>query len=155
MEVRETAACGITEREFAIDVTETEIISLYKFVKDGKLMGAKCEECGQLLVPPKPMCTNCFSKALSWKELPTRGELLTYTVIHVAPKRFESLTPYIVGVVKFEEGAQLPGMIKNVASNAIHVGMNLSVDFAKEPVSEKWPPWSRYYFTPTTDSTRP
>ena len=33
MEVRETAACGITEREFAIDLTETEIISLYKFVK--------------------------------------------------------------------------------------------------------------------------
>jgi len=33
MEVRETAACGVTEREFAIDLTETEIEKLYKVIK--------------------------------------------------------------------------------------------------------------------------
>ena len=118
-------------------------------------MGAKCGECGQLLVPPKPMCPNCFSKALSWKELPTRGELLTYTVIHVAPKQFQPMTPYVVGVVKLEEDAQLPGMIKNVALDAVQVGMSLSVDFDREPVSEGWPQWSRFYFKPLADSAKP
>ena len=124
------------------------IESFYKFVKEGKLMGAKCGKCGKLLVPPKPMCPNCLSKVLSWEELPKLGELLTYTVIHVAPKQFQSMAPYVVGVVKFEEGAQLPGIIKNVALEAVQVGMSLAVDFDRETMSEEWPQWPRYYFKP-------
>ena len=124
------------------------IESFYKFVEKGKLMGAQCDKCGQLLVPPRPMCPNCLSKALSWKELPKRGELLTYTIIHVAPKQFQSMAPYVVGVVKFEEGAQLPGIIKNVALDAVKVGMRLVIDFDRETMSEEWPQWPRYYFKP-------
>ena len=32
MEVRETAACGVAEREFAIDFMENEIVKFYKFL---------------------------------------------------------------------------------------------------------------------------
>ena len=124
------------------------IESFYKFVEKGKLMGAKCGKCGQLHVPPKPMCPNCLSKALRWKELPNRGELLTYTIIHVAPKQFQTIAPYVVGVIKLEEGAQLPGIIKNVALDAVKVGMNLAIDFCSETMSKEWPQWPRYYFKP-------
>ncbi len=34
MEVKETAACGISEREFAIDLSETEITKFYKMLKN-------------------------------------------------------------------------------------------------------------------------
>ena len=125
------------------------IESFYNFVREGKLMGVKCAKCGQVLVPPKPMCPSCFSKELKWKELPKRGKLLTYTVIHVSPKQFQSMAPYVVGVVKLEENAQLPGMIKNVALDAVKVGMELMVGFDKETVSTEWPQWPRYYFKPT------
>ena len=124
------------------------IESFYRFVKEGKLMGARCDKCGQILVPPRPMCPNCFSKDLSWKELPRQGKLLTYTIIHVSPKQFQSMAPYAVGIVKFEEGAQLPGALRNVALDAVKVGMNLTVDFEKETTSEEWPQWPRYYFKP-------
>lgn len=30
MEVRETAACGVAEREFAVDMVEHEIVKFYK-----------------------------------------------------------------------------------------------------------------------------
>ncbi len=123
------------------------IESFYKFVKEGKLMGAKCSECGQLLVPPKPMCTKCFSKNLSWKDLPKQGKLLTYTVIHVSAKQFQHLTPYAVGIVELESGAQLPGMIRDVDLSKVKIGMNLTVAFEGEkPASEEWPQWTRYYF---------
>jgi len=126
------------------------IESFYKFVKERKLMGTKCKKCGTLSVPPKPMCPKCLSKDLSWKKLPKEGTLLTYTIIHVAPKKFQSLTPYAVGIVKLEENAKLPGMIKEVNLNEIHVGMSLVVGFDEEAVSEKWPQWPRYYFKPLT-----
>ena len=124
------------------------IESFYNFVKEGKLMGAKCNKCGNLSVPPKPMCPKCFSKDLTWKELPKQGTLLTYTVIHVSPQRFQQLTPYAVGIVKLEEGAQLPGMIRNVDLGKLKIGMTLAVGFDKELMSEEWPQWSRYYFKP-------
>jgi len=124
------------------------IESFYNFVKEGKLMGAECNKCGNLSVPPKPMCPKCFSKDLTWKELPKQGTLLTYTVIHVSPQRFQQLTPYAVGIVKLEEGAQLPGMIRNVDLGKLKIGMTLAVGFDKELMSEEWPQWSRYYFKP-------
>lgn len=124
------------------------IESFYKFVKEGKLMSAKCKKCGTVLAPPKPMCTNCFSKELKWKELPQKGKLLTYTVIHVSPKKFQSLAPYAVGIIKLDEGAQLPGIMRNIDLDKIRVGMDLEVDFEKESISEEWPHWPRYYFKP-------
>jgi hypothetical protein len=122
------------------------IESFYQFIKEGKLMGARCNKCGKLLVPPKSMCPKCLSKDLRWTELPKEGKLLTYTIIHVSPKQFQALTPYAVGIVKLEEDAQLPGMIKGIALDKIKVGMNLAVDFDTDHVTDEWPQWPRYYF---------
>lgn len=124
------------------------IESFYKFIEEGKLLGAKCSKCGKLLVPPKPMCPECFSKDLKWKELPKQGKLLTYTVIHVSPKKFQQLAPYAVGIIELEEGARLPGMMRNVDLDKIKVGMNLAVYVDKGQISEEWPQWPRYYFKP-------
>lgn len=123
--------------------------SFYKFVKEKKLMAAQCNKCGTVILPPRPMCPKCFSKDLRWKESPLKGKLLTYTVIHVSPQQFQSLTPYPVGIVEFENGAHLPGMIKNIAINQIKIGMNLTVDFEDTPTSTAaWPQWTRYHFKP-------
>lgn len=119
----------------------------YKFVNDGKLMAAKCKNCGTLLLPPRPMCTKCFSTDLEWFELQKRGRLLTYTVIHVAPVQFQSMVPYAVGIVRLQDGLNLPGMIRGIKPEKIKVGMDLVVDFDKTLPSQ-WPIWPRYFFWP-------
>jgi uncharacterized OB-fold protein len=127
------------------------IESFYKFVQEGKLMAAKCSKCGKLHVPPRPMCPKCFSKELEWKELPNKGKLVTYTVIHVSPKHFQKLTPYAVGIIELQSGAQLPGMIRDAAVDDLQIGMELTVNFEKDLASsEDWPQWPRYYFKPMT-----
>lgn len=126
------------------------IESFYKFVKEKKLMGAQCNKCGNLILPPRPMCPKCFSKDLTWKESPKQGKLLTYTVIHVSPQQFQSLTPYAVGIVELVNGAHLVGMIKGVAIDQIKIGMNLTLGFEDAPATATtaWPLWSRYHFKP-------
>jgi len=125
------------------------IESFYKFVGEGKLMGAKCNKCGEVMLPPRTVCTRCYSKDLRWVELKGRGKLLTYTVIHVSPKQFEALAPYPVGIVKLEEGPQLLGMIRNIERDKIKVGMSLTVDFEKPSTTRtEWPTWPRYHFRP-------
>jgi hypothetical protein len=128
------------------------IESFYKFVSEGKLMAAKCRQCGRLLVPPRPMCTDCYSKDLEWTQLKGEGKLLTYTIIHVSPKQFEGMIPYAVGIVKLAEGPQLPGMIRGIESDKIRVGMKLGVEFDTALPSE-WPQWPRYHFKPLRETS--
>ncbi len=134
-------------RPFTID-------SFYKFVGEGKIMAAKCNKCGAMMLPPKPVCTKCYSKDLTWVPVPNKGNLLTYTVIHVAPKQFEAQAPYHIGIVKLGQGLQLLGMIRGVEPNQIKIGMELAVDFEETPNKQatevdQWPQWTRYYFKPT------
>ncbi|UCC57877.1 MAG: Zn-ribbon domain-containing OB-fold protein [Candidatus Bathyarchaeum sp.] len=123
------------------------VSSFYKFVSEKKLMAAKCDKCGTILLPPKPMCTKCLSTNLEWIELEGVGKLLSYTIIYVAPVQFQSLAPYIVGIVELKSGLRLPGMIRGVEQEEIRVGMDLKIDFDTS-VSSQWPAWPRYFFRP-------
>ena len=123
------------------------VSSFYEFVSEKRLMAAKCIECGTVSLPPKPMCTKCLSTNLKWIELDGAVKLLSYTVIHVAPEQFQSLTPYSVGIVDFKSGLRLPGMICDVKPEDLRVGMELKICF-NASTSAQWPAWSRYFFRP-------
>ena len=42
------------------------IEQFYRFVNEGKLMGAKCKKCGKIMLPPRPICIQCYSENLEW-----------------------------------------------------------------------------------------
>ncbi len=123
------------------------IEQFYRFIAEKKLMAVKCEDCGSMFVPPRPMCTTCFSKELAWTQLDTKGELITYTVIYIAPEQFQPIAPYAYGIIELKDGLRLPGMIKGVEHEKIEVGMELEVDFDTN-ISAVWPEWPRYFFKP-------
>jgi uncharacterized OB-fold protein len=124
------------------------IEQFYKHILQGKLMGCKCKKCGKIHLPPRPLCDRCYSKDFEWVELPQNGRLLTYTVICVAPKQFQEMAPYAVGIVELENGIKIPGMIRGVAIEQIRVGMPLTIDFGTCVATQEWPQWPRYYFKP-------
>ncbi|MEM2888057.1 MAG: Zn-ribbon domain-containing OB-fold protein [Candidatus Bathyarchaeia archaeon] len=123
------------------------IEQFFKFLKEKKLMATKCTNCGKLHLPPKPICSNCYSKQIQWIQLETKGQLLTYTVIHIAPEQFQKNTPYAFGIVELKNGLRLPGIIKGIDHENLKIGTELEVDFDTEP-SPNWPQWPRYYFKP-------
>jgi len=123
------------------------IEQFYKFIGERKLMAAKCRSCASLTLPPRNVCPKCFSTELEWVELKKRGKLATYTVVHVPPVQFQSISPYAVGIIKLEDGPHLLGMIRGVKPEEIKVGMNLTVDFDTNLPSH-WPMWPRYFFRP-------
>jgi hypothetical protein len=124
------------------------IEQFYKFIAQGKLMAGKCQKCGKIHLPPRPLCDNCYSQTFTWVTVPNEGKLLTYTVIHIAPQQFQDAAPYAVGIVQLENGAKLPGMITNVPHDQLKVGMNLTVDFTACDSNQPWPQWPRYCFKP-------
>ena len=124
------------------------IEQFYKFLQQSKLMAGKCLKCGKIHLPPRPLCDNCYSTEFQWVEISGKGKLLTYSVIHVAPPQFQSLTPYTVGIIELEGGLKIPGMIQNLKQEQLKIGMPLTVDFGTCSTSQQWPQWNRYSFKP-------
>ena len=118
----------------------------YKFLAQGKLMAGKCVKCGKIHLPPRPLCDNCYSKLFEWMQVNGKGKLVTYTVINVAPAQFQALAPYSVGIVEFENGLRIPGMIQGVTQQELRIGMELTLDFGTCSTSQQWPQWQRYCF---------
>ncbi|MFC1822469.1 Zn-ribbon domain-containing OB-fold protein [Thermodesulfobacteriota bacterium] len=49
-------------------------------LRDNKrILGIKCPDCNQVIVPARPVCVRCFKKTENWIEVSNIGELLTYT----------------------------------------------------------------------------
>jgi uncharacterized OB-fold protein len=124
------------------------IEQFYKFLANGKLMAGKCQRCGKIHLPPRPLCDNCFSQKFMWTEVSGKGKLVTYTVIYIAPQQFQALAPYAVGIVQLENGLKIPGMISGVASEQLKIGMDLTIDFGTCSTKQAWPQWPRYCFKP-------
>jgi uncharacterized OB-fold protein len=125
------------------------IEEFYKNINQGKLLAGKCRKCGKVHLPPRPLCNSCYSEEFEWVEVPAKGKLLTYTIIHIAPSQFQSMAPYPIGIVELEGGLRLPGMIRDVKPEEIRIGMSLSLDFGTCQMTQPWPRWPRYYFKPS------
>jgi uncharacterized OB-fold protein len=124
------------------------IEQFYKFLMQGKLMAGKCLKCGKIHLPPRPLCDNCYGTEFQWVQVSGRGKLLTYTVIHVAPQQFQSLTPYIIGIVELENGLRIPGAIQGLTQEQMKIGMELTVDFSTCSTPQSWPQWPKYCLKP-------
>ncbi len=126
--------------------TQFTIEQFSKHIGQGKMIGGKCRKCGKIHFPPRPLCDECFSEKFDWIEISPKGKLLTYTIIHVAAQPFQPMVPYAVGIVEFEHGLKIPGIIKDVAPENIKIEMPVTIAFDACTATGQWPQWSRYYF---------
>ena len=148
--MRATTNTKLHDPEFVRDEEGTIIPTVenfYNYCSLRRLMGSRCKKCGMLACPPRRICQGCLGAETEWVELNGTGALLTYTIIHFPPTHFQSLAPYAVGIVKLDEGPNLPAMIKNVNFEKLKIGIPLQIDFEISS-PEDWPKWPRYYFKP-------
>lgn len=83
-------------------------------LKQDRLLGLKCQQCGTITVPPKIVCSKCDNTGLEVVELSGRGTIQTFTTIFVPPEGREAEAPYIVVLVELEEGPWLMGNLGGV-----------------------------------------
>jgi len=56
----------------------------FKAIKDNSvIMGAKCDKCGVVYLPPRLYCEVCFSELKEWVDVGKRGYVYTYTIAYV------------------------------------------------------------------------
>ena len=105
----------------------TKVDEFADFLHKGKLMGTKCKKCGEQYFPPRADCLKCMDDKFEWVEYSGRGTLNSFTTIHAAPKGFDDIAPYTLGIVDLEEGGRLIAWINDVAKKDIKIGMKIKV----------------------------
>ena len=67
---------------------------------EGKVLGIRCEVCGRVLAPPRPICDRDFVEpAGGWVELGTEGTLELFTIMYLAIDGLPE-PPYVLAYVK-------------------------------------------------------
>ncbi|MDP4651461.1 MAG: Zn-ribbon domain-containing OB-fold protein [Haliea sp.] len=96
----------------------------------GELRLQRCGHCGTHQFYPRIMCGSCLSDDLEWAAASGRGEILSFTVVRrPISKAYEA--PYVVALIKLEEGPTLMSHVVGCASEAVAVGLTVRVKFAR------------------------
>jgi len=106
----------------------TKVAEFARHLKDGRLMGSLCGECGYTTFPPRADCPQCLSEKFSYVEMGGEGVLVTFTRIEAVPAGFEDVAPFICGVIDLKEcGRLLAWFGETIPEHEIEIGMQVQV----------------------------
>jgi uncharacterized OB-fold protein len=83
-------------------------------LKQNKLLGLKCKDCGAITVPPKMVCGRCAGSEMEIIELKGSGRIKTFTTVFVAAEGREEEVPYIIIMVELDDGPWIMGNLEGV-----------------------------------------
>ena len=120
---------------------ELTLAAYRRNLAEGRLTGARCLECGELTLPPKPFCSRCHANRMEAVDFTGEGSVTGFTSVFVpgpdmAAKGYGPGNPYVAALVTLTEG---PGVAARVAApdpgapdGGVHVGMSVTADFVAE-----------------------
>jgi uncharacterized OB-fold protein len=95
---------------------------------EGQLMVLRCDDCGHYVFVPDPMCPKCQSISLTWVQSSGEGQIDSYTTVY-RPQQPAFSVPYVVAIVRLDEGWHLPTNIVDTEPDQITIGMAVRVRF--------------------------
>ena len=110
-----------------------------KHLSEHKLMGTRCNVCGASYLPPRPLCTRCYSIDMQWIALPEEGRLTAFSTVHIAPTAMIAAGygrdhPYCAGIVTLQNGLSISAQILGVDPShpeMIQIGTAVRADFVE------------------------
>ena len=104
----------------------------WKAAQQKKLKIQKCRACDKYTFYPRIACSHCFSDDVEWVEASGKATVYSYTVVtNNAPSAFIQDMPFVVAVVKLEEGVQMLSNIVECDLDQLTCDMPVEVVFKK------------------------
>lgn len=92
----------------------------------------KCSDCNEFVFYPRIACPHCFSDNMDWVEASGKGTVYSYTIVeNNSPSAFINDIPYVVAVIKLEEGVQMLSNIVGCDPEEVKCDMPVQVTFEK------------------------
>lgn len=97
-------------------------------LRDHKLLIQRCQGCGALRNPPRPMCPHC--RSLNWEAIESSGHGTVYSYAMPHEPKFPFFEyPYIVVLVELDEGVRLVSNLCEMDPADVSVGMRVEAFF--------------------------
>lgn len=97
-------------------------------LKDGRIVGRKCNRCKRILVPPRMFCERDFVPTNEWVYVKDTGTVNTYSISYIAADASRLKEPLIVAVIDLagaSEGIGILHMIGGIKPDQVGVGMKV------------------------------
>lgn len=89
-----------------------------------------CSDCDKPIMYPRRYCPHCLQENLSFVSSPGTGEIYTLTTQTAGPPSgFSDQLPYVIAVIKLDEGVQLMSNIVGPGAQEAKIGDRVKVDF--------------------------
>lgn len=92
---------------------------------------AKSAKTGKVYFPPRLVEPGNGNRKFKPTKLNYTGEVLTYTVIRVAPMGFEKQSPYALAIIQLDGGGRITTQVTDVPVDNVKIGMRVRVEFRK------------------------
>ncbi len=121
----------------------------FESLRRRRILGGRCEPCGHTYVPPRPRCPVCATGPMTEVPVPDRGQVSTYTVVHVPSPEGPVDLPYVAAWIRLDGvDVAFPHLLGEVAPEAAAVGQHVEAVWV--PDDELAPSWeSIRYFRPS------
>ena len=102
--------------------------------EEGIILGSYCERCSTNYVPARQFCERCLDQLDDWKDVGTRGEVHTFTLL------FENLDgtprdePEVIAFVQINEGG-LVHKVDEIDLDQLEIGLEVEAVF--KPKAER------------------
>ncbi|MBO9308505.1 MAG: Zn-ribbon domain-containing OB-fold protein [Chloroflexi bacterium] len=90
------------------------------------LIGEQCPSCGQSIFPPRDICPKCGAEAKTEYTLSGKGEVFSYTIVQEPPAGFEEQAPYVLALIKLDEGPLLTAQLTDL-DGVPEIGMRVEM----------------------------
>ena len=98
------------------------------------LTGTACGNCGHVFFPKRSLCPECRHLSVG-KLKDTRfagtGTVETFTRVHQPPDEFAQDAPYLLGIVRLDEGPRVTAQIVDVDPDEIRIGTRVEARFRR------------------------
>ncbi len=89
-----------------------------------------CRICDKPIMYPKRVCPFCLGEDLTWRQSVGTGEIYSVTVQEAgAPTGFEDRVPYVLAIIRLDEGVQLMANLVGPGADVARCGDRVQVDF--------------------------
>jgi len=102
----------------------------WQAARERRLVIQYCADCNTPILYPRRFCPACLGEHLHFRPAKGTGEIYTLTTqLAAAPSGFEALLPYVIAVIRLDEGVQLMSNLVGDNAQSARIGDRVIVDF--------------------------
>ena len=108
-------------------------------LKNGKIVGRKCNKCRRVIVPPRMFCEHCYGPTDEWVTLKDTGTVETYSISYLDADARRIKDPILVGVISIDGAAPLHGFMHyfgDMKPEDLFIGMKVKAVWKPEKERE-------------------